>query len=359
MKYLESGLRFAVVGCGRIARRHAEHIKQIGRLVAVCDTTADRAREFSENYNATQYGSLADLLANEASNVDVVSVCTPNGLHAEHTIAALRAGCHVLCEKPMAIRSSDCGRMIQEAERANRRLFVVKQNRFNPPVHAVKRLIEEGRLGQIYSVQLNCFWNRNVDYYRESWKGTLDLDGGCLYTQFSHFIDLLYWYLGDVATAQGCVQNCAHEGSVEFEDCGVFALRFQSGVIGTVNFTINSFEKNMEGSLTIFAEKGTVKIGGQYLNELEYQHIDGYAIENLSPGRPANHYGKYVGSMSNHDKVYENVKDVLVDGGVIATNGFEGLKTVEIIEMIYAAGEEQWSQTARAPASRTSHFIRT
>jgi predicted dehydrogenase len=235
----------------------------------------------------------------------------------------------------MAISVKDCSEMIQAAERANRRLFIVKQNRFNPPVIAVKDLIDQGKLGKIYSIQLNCFWNRNPDYYKNSWKGTKDLDGGTLYTQFSHFIDLLYWFVGDVESVQAHTCNFDHQGLIEFEDTGVVIIKFLSGVIGTIHYTVNAYKKNMEGSLTIFAEKGTVKIGGQYLNELEYQSIEGDAISNLPPGNPPNNYGQYFGSMSNHDKVYQNLVSVLKGQASIATSGMEGLKTVEIIEKIY------------------------
>lgn len=269
--------------------------------------------------------------------IDVVSVCSPNGLHAEHTIAALRAGHHVLCEKPMALSVHDCGEMIKEAEKANKRLFIVKQNRFNPPVAAVKQIIDEGKLGKIYSVQLSCFWNRNNEYYENSWKGTKALDGGTLFTQFSHFVDLLYWMIGDVKDVNAFIGNYNHNGIIEFEDSGSISLRFHNGAIGTINYSVNSYDQNMEGSLTIFGEKGTVKIGGQYINELEYQKIENYEIKDLPPGNPPNSYGKYFGSMSNHDKVYENVVEVLNNQGVIATNGFEGLKTVEIIDKIYTA----------------------
>jgi predicted dehydrogenase len=328
-------LKFALIGCGRIGQRHAEHINNNGQLVAVCDIDFEKAKLLGEKYNAKVYGELDELLKKE-EEIDVVSVCTPNGLHAEHTIKALRSGFHVLCEKPMCINVPDCGQMIQEAEKANKRLFVIKQNRFNPPVAAVKRLIDENRLGKIFNVQLNCFWNRNPEYFASSdWKGTKALDGGTLYTQFSHFIDLLYYLVGDVKKVYAFAENFDHNNEVEFEDTGVVALKFYNGALGTINFTINSFAKNMEGSLTIFAEKGTVKIGGQYLNELEYQSLDGFKIEGLPEGNPPNNYGQYVGSMSNHDKVYENVVDVLTKGGVIATNGFEGLKTVEIIDKIY------------------------
>lgn len=327
-------VRFGIIGCGRIAQRHAEHINNKGELVAICDTVKEKADDLGSKYKARAYYSIDDLLQSE-KELDVVSICSPNGLHAEHAVKALNAGVHVLCEKPMAISVYQCGEMIKAAERSNKRLFAIKQNRFNPPVEAVKRIIDEGRLGKIFSIQLNCFWNRNEDYYHNSWKGTLKLDGGTLYTQFSHFIDLLYWLVGDVKTVQAFMANYAHQGIIEFEDTGVVILEFHSGSIGSINYTVNSYGKNMEGSLTIFAEKGTVKIGGQYLNELEYQSIEGYEIENLPEGNKANNYGHYQGSMSNHDKVYDNLIGVLQNNAAISTSSFEGLKTVEIIEKIY------------------------
>lgn len=331
---MNKNLNFAIVGCGRIGTRHAGHIRNNGNLLAVCDIEDEKATALANEYGAKAYTSIDDMLDKEPS-IDLVSICTPNGLHAEHSIKTLKAGFHVLCEKPMAINVHDCGEMIKTAESSNKRLMIVKQNRFNPPVEAVKKIIDEGRLGKIYSVQLNCFWNRNPDYYKDSWKGTLDLDGGTLYTQFSHFIDLLYWLIGDVKSVEAYGGNFNHRDIIEFEDNGVVTLKFYNGAIGTMNYTVNSNGKNMEGSLTIFAEKGTVKIGGQYLNELEYQNIEGYTIENLPSGNTANNYGQYQGSMSNHDRVYENVVDVLTNEGVISANGFEGLKTVEIIDKIY------------------------
>lgn len=331
---MSKDLNFAIIGCGRIGTRHAEHIKNNGNLVAVCDIVPDKANALSEKYGASAYNSISDLLDKESS-VDLVAICTPNGLHAEHSIEALSKGYHVLCEKPMAISVHDCGEMIKTAESSNRRLMIVKQNRFNPPVEAVKKLIDEKKLGTIYSIQLNCFWNRNPDYYKSSWKGTLQWDGGTLYTQFSHFIDLVYWMIGDVKSVKAFGGNFNHQEIVEFDDNGVIALEFYNGAIGTINYTVNSFGGNMEGSLTIFGEKGTVKIGGQYLNELEYQRIEGIEIKDLPQGNTANNYGKYQGSMSNHDRVYENVVEVLTNDGVISANGFEGLKTVEIIDKIY------------------------
>ncbi|HEY4151079.1 MAG TPA: Gfo/Idh/MocA family oxidoreductase [Chitinophagaceae bacterium] len=325
------GIKFSVIGCGRIAQRHAEHIQQAGTLVAVCDVEKEKADKLAATYNAAAYYSVADMLRQPT---DVVCVCTPNGLHASHTIAALEAGCHVLCEKPMALRTEDCRAMIRAAENAGKKLFIVKQNRFNPPVAAVKKLLDEGRLGVVYSIQVNCFWNRPLSYYKDAWRGTPELDGGPLFTQFSHFIDLIYWLFGEVADATALKANFGHGAVIGFEDTGVVLLRLASGAIGTINYTLNSYGRNMEGSLTIFGEKGTVKIGGEYLDKLEYQHIEDFTMEQPAAGKAANDYGGYKGSMSNHDKVYENVIAVLQNGQSIATGAADGLHTVTIIEKI-------------------------
>jgi predicted dehydrogenase len=311
----------------------------MGVLKAVCDIQYKKASDLASKYNATAYHHIDELLQKE-KDLNVVAVCTPNGLHAKHSIMALNAGFQVLCEKPMAHNVHDCGEMIKAAERANKRLFAIKQNRFNPPVAAVKDAIDKGILGKIYSVQLSCFWNRNDDYYANSWRGTTDLDGGTLYTQFSHFVDLLYWMIGDVKRAYALTANFAHKQTIDFEDTGVVALEFYNGALGTINYTVNSYNKNMEGSLTLFAEKGTVKIGGQYLNELEYQNVEGFEFKNIPAGNKANNYGSYIGSMSNHDKVYENLISVLLNGDSISTNSFEGLKTVEIIDKIYQSAKQ-------------------
>lgn len=327
-------IKFGIVGFGRIGKRHLGHIRNFGEIVAICDTNPEQF-EGEELSSINLYQSIQEMVNHEKNNIDVLSICSPNGLHSEHSILALKNGFHVLCEKPMALNRYDAGRMIQTAEENNRRLFIVKQNRFNPPVEAVKRIIDEGKLGEIYSVQLNCFWNRNEDYYFNSWKGTLDQDGGTLFTQFSHFIDLFVWMFGDVKDCSGFSANKHHKGSIEFEDCGVVSLVFRNGIIGSINYTVNSYKQNMEGSITIFGENGTIKIGGQYLNELEYQNIKDFEIKDLPTGNTPNNYGNYVGSMSNHADVYKNVIEVLNSKGTISTSGFEGLKTVETIEMIY------------------------
>jgi UDP-N-acetyl-2-amino-2-deoxyglucuronate dehydrogenase len=335
---MSAKIKFAIVGCGRIAQRHAVHITNRGLLAAVCDIDKEKADALAATYGARAYYNIEALLAGE-KDLDVVAVCSPNGLHAEHSIKALNAGFHVLCEKPMAITTESARTMIAAAKSNNRLLSIVKQNRFNPPVQAVKALLQEGRLGKLYSFQLSCFWNRNKEYYQD-WRGTQNMDGGTLYTQFSHFIDLLYWLLGDVKEVKALTANYAHQGSIAFEDTGIAILELSNGAIGTLNYTVNSYGKNMEGSLTLFGEKGTVKIGGQYLNELVYQRIDGYHIPELPPGMAANQYGAYEGSMSNHDKVYDNLIEVLQHNAAISTSSFEGLKTVEIIEKIYKAAKK-------------------
>jgi len=325
--------QFALIGCGKISERHAENIIMKGILSAVCDVIPLRADELAKKFNARAYYSLESLLEHE-NELTVAAICTPNGLHATHTIQCLQAGLHVLCEKPLCIKSEDGKAMIEAARKAKRYLFVVKQNRFNPPVVEVKKLFDENRLGNIMSFQINCFWNRPPEYYKNTWRGSKELDGGTLYTQFSHFIDLLYWVLGDVKNVKVLTRNFSHP-SIEFEDTGAVIFEMESGAIGTLNYTVNSLEKNMEGSFTLFGDKGTVKIGGQYLNELEYEVIENYKTKSLPSLKQANNYGFYQGSMSNHDKVYVNLFKALENKGHEMANAEDGLKTVEIIEKIY------------------------
>ncbi|MEO7444194.1 MAG: Gfo/Idh/MocA family oxidoreductase [Ferruginibacter sp.] len=324
---------FAIIGCGRIAGRHAEQMARHGDLAAVCDINEEAAWELAEKYGARVYASHEELLLNE-TGVNIVSICTPNGLHAPHTIASLKAGMHVLCEKPLSTSVQDARDMIAASNESGTHLFVVKQNRYNPPVMAVKKLLTEDKLGNILSFQINGFWNRPPEYYANTWKGTHAMDGGALFTQFSHFIDLLYWLLGDVKAVKSLIRNFEHP-LIETEDTGIALIEMLGGAIGTLNYTVNSFEKNMEGSFTIFGEKGTVKIGGEYLNELEYQCLDGEKIPDLPGGKPANAYGFYRGSMSNHDAVYDNLVKALQEPGHEFASALEGMKTVEIIEKIY------------------------
>lgn len=330
-------IQFGIIGCGRIAQRHAAEAARTGSLLAVCDTRLERAQQLAEQYGAAAFADAAAMLAN-SPGIEVVIVCSPNGLHAAHTVLALNAGCHVLCEKPMAITAESAAQMMAAAIKNSRRLLIVKQNRFNPPVAAVKELLEQKKLGRLYSFQLSCFWNRRADYYQD-WKGTAALDGGTLFTQFSHFIDLLYWFFGDIQQASAVLCNYAHKNIIDFEDTGAVLLQFGNGVTGTLNYTVNSYRQNMEGSLTIFGEKGTVKIGGPYLNKLSYQAIEGYQVPELAAGALVNDYGTYQGSMNNHDKVYDNLVAVLRHQASISASAEDGLKTVEIISKIYQSAQ--------------------
>lgn len=331
-------INFGIVGCGYIGNRHCEHISAntLSAVAGFYDVKPEKARLLGEKYGAPVHDSLASLLKNP--DIHIVSVCTPNGLHASHAIEVLKAGKHVLIEKPMALTVEDCEQIIHTAMQMGRLVFVVKQNRFNPPVQAIKQLVAEGKLGKIYAVQVNCFWNRNEAYYKNSdWKGKKQLDGGTLFTQFSHFVDIMYYLFGDVEAAQGIMKNVNHDSLIEFEDTGFFTLRFKNGMLGSFNYTTSSYKQNMEGSITVFAENGTIKVGGRYMNAIDYQCTNGLDIVDLPVSGLANDYGYYQGSMSNHDKIIENVVETLNGRTHIMTNAMEGLKTVEIIEKMYKA----------------------
>jgi len=336
-------IKFGLIGYGKIGERHVHHIlaHPDATLTGVFDIKSDRLNYFRNQYKGQEtYDSLQAILKDP--DIDIISICTPNSTHSDIAIAAMTAGKHVLVEKPMAIRKKDCEGMIHIALKTGKSLFVVKQNRFNPPVQAVKKLIDEQKLGKIYSVAVNCFWNRNEWYYKHSdWKGKKTFDGGTLYTQFSHFIDIIYYLLGDVNILHAQLANVSHRGLIEFEDTGIVSFRLKdSGAPGVLHYTTSAFQKNMEGSITIFAEHGTIKIGGQYLNTIEYQATNGFDIEGLPQGGPANQYGDYEGSMSNHDLVIDNVIRSLQGHEEIMTNAYDGLKTVEIIENIYYKATE-------------------
>ena len=327
----------AVVGAGNIGKRHAKWAAKYGNLIAVCDIIKTKADSLAAQYKCKAYYDMILMLNNHA-NIDLVAICTPNGLHVAHTITALEFGNNVLCEKPMALTRSGCEDMINTAEKYNKRLFIVKQNRFNPPVQTVKELISKGGLGKILNVHLTCAWNRNDAYYAESpWRGNINTDGGILYTQFSHFIDLMYYLIGDIDKVQAMANNFMHKETTEFPDTIVTAFQFVNGALGTAYFTTNAYNGNMEGSLTIFGEKGTVKIGGKYLNKLDYQSIEGDILYVPDVIEGCNNYGSYTGSSSRHDLVYQNVIAVLENKDKIMTTALDGLKTIQIIKKIEEA----------------------
>jgi UDP-N-acetyl-2-amino-2-deoxyglucuronate dehydrogenase len=326
--------QFAIIGCGRISRKHAIHIKAKGSLRAVCDIIPEKADQLAAEFNCKAYYSIDDLLENE-KEIDVISVCTPNGFHAEHSIKSLQAGKHVLCEKPLCITKAAAWQIIETEKFCRRKLFVVKSNRYNPITKALKKLVEENTLGEIYSFHLSCIWNRPESYYKD-WHGKLFPDGGTLYTQFSHYIDAIIWLFGDVEEARGFKKNAAHKNSIEFEDTGTAALAMKNGAIGTLHWSVNSYKQNHEIALTIIAEKGTIRTGGAYMNEVQYlQTADDLLFEQVM--NAANNYSGYSGSMSNHEEVYEHLLESLEQPSTSFANAYDGLKTVEAIEKIYKA----------------------
>ncbi len=330
-------VKFAVVGSGHIGKRHAEMINRNdeSELVAMCDILPKEELRL-ENYDVPFFSSIDDLLG---SNIefDVMCVATPNGLHGEHSLKALDKGKHIVCEKPMALTVAECEKIIFKALQASRQVFCVMQNRYSPPSQWIKEVVEGGILGDTYMVQLNCYWNRDERYYKKgNWKGTKDLDGGTLFTQFSHFIDIMYWLFGDIKDIQAKFNNFNHAGLTEFEDSGTVSFDFINGGMGCINYSTSLWNTNMESSITIIGKNGSVKIGGQYMNEVEYCNIKDYTMPELAPVNPANDYGAYKGSAANHHYIFENVIDVLKDRNVITTNALEGLKVVDIIERIYS-----------------------
>ncbi|MBS1656188.1 MAG: Gfo/Idh/MocA family oxidoreductase [Bacteroidetes bacterium] len=334
-------LKFALIGCGRIAARHAEQMVKYGTLVAVCDNIKDKADHFASVYNCKAWYSLDEMLQSE-KGINFAAVCTPNGLHAEHSIKSLTAGLNVLCEKPLAISKIAALQMMEAAHFYKKKLFVVKSTRYNPSLQALKEMIDQKKLGKLYSFQLNCFWNRPADYYKNTWRGKLSSDGGTLFTQFSHYIDAMLWLFGDVETAAGFRKNWAHQNSIEFEDSGVVSLMMKNGILGGINWSVNAFKKNMEVSLTLLAEKGSIRIGGEYMQTIEYTVTGNNDLSKKENDNPPNDYGFYKGSMSNHDKIYANLVKALEDESHPFSNALDGLKTVETIEMIYKTIPLSW-----------------
>ena len=324
---------FAVVGCGHIGKRH---IEMIGRnpgaeLRAVCDLLPVAC------YAAPYFSSLDELLSSGIA-FDVLNICTPNGLHAPMAIRGLETGHHVVIEKPMALNTQEAGQILQTAEQYRRKVFCVMQNRYSPPGVWIKEMIENRRLGQLFMVQINCFWNRDERYYLPGgWHGTKDLDGGTLFTQFSHFIDLMYWLFGDITNIRARFADFNHHTLTDFEDTGIITFDFVEGGMGTFNYSTSVYDKNFESSVTIIGEKGTIKIGGQYMNEVEYCRVQDYEMPELPPTNPGNDYGAYRGSAQNHHLVIDNVVNVLQNktGETITTNAQDGYKVVDLIERIY------------------------
>ncbi len=335
-------IKCAVVGCGHIGKRHAEVISSHPEteLVALCDILpADQLN--IDSFDVPFFPTIFNLLRSDLE-IDVVHICTPNGLHAQQALDVIMNGQHVVIEKPMALKKADCEKIISLAERKNKKVFCVMQNRYSPPARWIKQVMNDQLLGEIYFVQVNCFWNRDARYYeRETWHGSADLDGGTLFTQFSHFVDTLLWLFGDVNEIKGHFGDFAHASLTDFEDTGAVIFEFEKGGIGNLNYSTAVAEQNFESSITIIGEKGSVKIGGQYMNKVEHCSIPHYQMPALEPTAPANDYGNYKGSASNHQFMIQNIVDVINHNAAIATTAREGMQVVDVIERIYQLRPEK------------------
>lgn len=329
-------ITFAILGCGHIGKRHAELVQehQNAELIAIIDL-ADKDKLQVGNFNVPYFSSLEDFFASGLT-VDVINICTPNGLHATQAINCLNNGVNVIIEKPIALTTTDTTAISAAALANGKHVFPVVQNRYSPTVKWLKDVVSRGLLGEIYMVQLNCFWNRDDNYYTKgSWHGTLSLDGGPLYTQFSHFIDVLNWIFGDIKNLQAKFSNFNHQYNTEFEDSGVVLFDFVNGGAGSINYSTSVFQSNFESSVTVIAENGTVKIGGQYMNCVEYSHVKGTQQPVFPDELLMNNYGSYKGSASNHHNVIDNVVNVLAKRGIPDVSLEDGVKVVEIISRIY------------------------
>ena len=341
-KIIADKIRFAVVGCGHIGKRHAEMIigNPESELAALCDILPAKELDI-EKFNVPFFASIEELL-NSDVEFDVAAICTPNGLHAKQSLLSLNKKKHVVCEKPMALSKSDCEAMIYKSLQVKREIFIVMQNRYSPPSVWLKEMIGEERLGDIHMVEVKCYWNRDERYYKPGlWKGTQELDGGTLFTQFSHFVDIMYWLFGDIKDISGIFSDFTHSELTDFEDSGFVNFRFVNGGIGHISYSTAVWDKNLESSITITGSKGSIKLGGQYMNEVEYCHVENYQLPELEPCSPPNDYGEYKGSAANHHFIIQNVVDTLKGRTTITTNALEGLKVVEIIERIYELRDKQ------------------
>lgn len=303
-------LRFAIVGCGKIGTRHAQKLGgevEGAQLVDVCDIIPERAIKMSEQYKCGWHKDFNEML--RKTSADYINICTPSGLHPEQTITALNAGKNVLCEKPMAFRTADALKMVAAEQKSGKNLFIVKQNRYNPPIKLVKKLIDDGIMGEPLQCIVNVLWNRTQEYYdSDAWRGTKDMEGGTVSSQVSHFVDLMLMFMGPAKEVFSLMDTKLCK--IDMENMGVVAIKFANGAIGSLNYTMCTTNKNAEGSVTLIFSNGTVKIGGEFLNKIEYFNVKGVDSYDLGGEETkANEYGSYRGSASNHDKVFKALVD--------------------------------------------------
>jgi UDP-N-acetyl-2-amino-2-deoxyglucuronate dehydrogenase len=331
-------IRLAIVGCGRISANHfgaVEKHKDRIQLAAICDTDTAVLRAAEAKYGVTGYTSHHELL--RSADVDLVALCTPSGMHPQQAIDVARAGRHVMTEKPMATRWNDGLRMVRECDDAGVYLFVVKQNRRNATLQLLKRAMEKRRFGRIHMVTINVFWSRPQSYYDSAkWRGTWEFDGGALMNQASHYIDLVDWLIGPVESVQAYVATLARD--IQVEDTATVGVRWRSGALGSINVTMLTYPKNLEGSITIIGEKGTVRVGGVAVNEIQHwEFADSDPDDDLVKSASYETTSVYG---FGHPLYYDNVIKVLRGEATPETDGREGLRSLELLIASYLSARD-------------------
>lgn len=328
-------IRTAVLGAGKIGSRHIKLLQEDSRftLCGICDINSNK-KSLADELDIPFFHQDFEIL--EIPDLEVVHICTPNGYHAEQTIRALKKGIHVVCEKPMALTVTESKAMCQASENSGKHIFCVMQNRYSPPAQWLKKVIDENLIGTVSLVQINCFWNRDNRYYTPgNWRGTKNLDGGVLFTQFSHFVDLAYWLFGSPKVVYSRLENFLHQETTEFPDTGTALLELPGGGLLTFTFTTNAWDKNLESSITVFGAEGTLKIGGQYMEKVEMVQAKNLIFPELPPSNPPNNYGQFTGSASNHQRILDNVFNTLRGTALPDAGPEQGLAVVEIIEDVH------------------------
>lgn len=335
---MNSKVKFVVIGCGHIGKRHAAMIRnnKDAELVALIDVKDKSVLKLDDYADIPFYSSYQDF-RESGLDFDVANIAVPNGAHVPVALEVLEDRKHVVIEKPLALSTEDAKKVIQKAREVEQKVFVVMQNRYSPPSVWLKEVVDSGVLGQIHMVQMNCFWNRDERYYTpDSWHGSKDQDGGTLFTQFSHFIDIFYWLFGGIKNVQSRFYDFNHQALTSFEDSGNVLFELEQGGVGNLNFSTAVWDKNLESSMTIIAEKGSIQVGGQYMDKVCYCHVQDYVMPVLEETLPGNDYGHYKGSAANHIYVIQNVIDVLQGKASITTPVEDGLAVVNIIEQMYS-----------------------
>jgi predicted dehydrogenase len=327
-------IKFAVIGLGHIGKRHADIIlnNKDAELIAIIEPNP---KIDLSKYQVPFFSSLNDFFASNIET-DIICIATPNYLHCPQAIQCMQNGIDVIIEKPMGLTVNECNLVNETAKNLNRNVFCVMQNRYSPPSIWLKEIVSANILGKIFHVQINCFWNRGEKYYQpKGWKGKIAQDGGTLFTQFSHFVDTLYWIFGDITNINARFNNYNHQQTIEFEDAGFVSFDLINGGNGSLNYSTSAYHKNIESSITILAENGSIKIGGQYMEKVLHCEIKYYEMPILATTNPPNDYGEYKGSAANHEYVINNAIQTLLGNETIKTPALEGLKVVDIIERIY------------------------